>query len=398
MTGDRRPTTPRPADVIVVGTLMLATAGLWYEDYRSIEARPVAALGLRLAAVLPLAWLRIRPWPVLLAVSGAQIVSGFVETGDSISQGPLFVAIAVYGVACYAPAPRSMFALPVGGGAILIALLLSLSGAGGPRARGPVVLVMALVLASAVVGVAWLLGHGRRRIVGDARRLRQLAEQLRAEQEISERRAVHAERARVAADLHDIVAHHVSAIAVQARATADVLADGGNPAGDRLSEIAATADSALVEMRRMLRLLVDPQDPALHGEPSLAHLDRLTRVAETAGCRVAVHVDPAVTATPDSMQICAYRIIQEALTNVVKHASATAVEVDLRCDSSSLTVTIENAPPPPAHRPVEGSGLGIVGMRERVTVFGGDLYAGPRGDGGWRVTATLPTGAEHGFR
>ncbi|MEH1129058.1 sensor histidine kinase [Micromonospora sp. CPCC 206061] len=393
---------PRRVDAVVVGGLALATAGLWYEDYRAVEVEAVAALALRLATVLPLIWLRTRPWPVLLAVAGAQVGCGVVERGDTISQGPLFVAVAVYGVACYTSAPRSLRALPVGAIAVVASLLLSDLDGGGSGPPDPVVVLVLPAVVLCVVGVAWLLGSGRRRIVSDARQLRRLAAQLRTEREISERRAVRAERARIAADLHDIVAHHVSAIAVQANATAELLADGDeSPDGShaRVGRIAVTADAALVEMRRMLGLLADPWDrSAAPDEPSLAHLDRLGRVAEAAGCQLRVNVEPAVTAAPGSLQICAYRIVQEALTNVVKHAGGTTVDVDLRCEAGGLVVTVENGPPAPRHRLVGGSGMGIVGMRERVAVFGGSLRTGRRDDGGWRVAATLPIGTDNGSR
>lgn len=387
--------------MLVVGGLALVTTGLWYEDYRAVDPATVAALLLRLGTVLPLMWLRSRPWPVLAAVAAAQVGSGLAEAGDDISQGPLYVAAAVYGVACYRPAPRSLLAAVVGAGAILVSLLPSLPGTDGFRS-GLVRTAVLTAVASAVVGVAWLLGSGRRRIATDAERLRRLTAELRAEQEISERRAARAERARIAADLHDIVAHHVSAIAVQAHATADLLGGDASArrdhhAGDRVATIAAAADAALVEMRRMLRLLVDPADrPAVPGEPSLAHLDKLVEVAESAGCRVTTNVEPRVAATPHSLQICAYRIVQEALTNVVKHAGGTDVNVYLRRDAHHLIVSVDNGPPAPSHRPVSGSGMGLLGMRERIAVFGGTLRAGQGDDGRWMVTATLPTGAADG--
>jgi signal transduction histidine kinase len=400
--GEPRGSAPRRVDAVVVGGLVLATAGLWYEDYRAVDADTVAALALRLATVLPLIWLRTRPWLVLLAVACAQVIAGLVETGDTISQGPLFVAVAVYGVACYTSTPRSLLALPLGAVAVLASLSLSYLDGSGSEPPGPEVVLVLPAVALCVIGVAWLLGSGRRRIVGDAQRLRLLAAQLRAERETSERRAVRAERARIAVDLHDIVAHHISAIAVQANAIADLLAGGDeDPDGNhaRVGRIAVTADAALVEMRRMLRLLADPGDrPAAPGEPSLAHLDRLAHVAEAAGCRLRVNVEPAVMAVPGSLQIYAYRIVQEALTNVVKHAGGTTVDVDLRCRAGGLAVTVENGPPASRHQQIAGSGMGLLGMRERVAVFGGSLCAGQRDDGGWRVAATLPIGADDGSR
>jgi signal transduction histidine kinase len=235
--------------------------------------------------------------------------------------------------------------------------------------------------------LAWVLGYGRRRIETDAGRLRALNDRLRAEREINARQAVLTERARIARDLHDVVAHHVSAIAVQARSTEEVLRDDTALAG--VTRIADTADTALTEMRRILGLLTGPGEDS-GPEPSLGHVDRLVAAAEAAGCRVTATLDASIGAVPSAIQISAYRIVQEALTNVVKHAGPTDVRVSLRLGEGALTVEVENEPASAAHRSVPGSGRGLIGIRERVTAFGGTPHIGPRPGGGWRVRATLP--------
>jgi signal transduction histidine kinase len=235
--------------------------------------------------------------------------------------------------------------------------------------------------------LAWLLGYGRRRIETDAGRLRDLNDRLRAEREINARQAVLTERARIARDLHDVVAHHVSAIAVQARSTEEVVR--GDPGLAGVTRIAETADTALIEMRRILGLLAGRDEDA-GPEPSLDHVDRLIAAAEAAGCRVMATLDASIAAVPSAIQISAYRIVQEALTNVLKHAGPTYVRVALRIEEDVLTVEVENGPAGGGHRAVPGSGRGLIGIRERVTAFGGTSHAGPLPQDGWRVRAAFP--------
>lgn len=155
--------------------------------------------------------------------------------------------------------------------------------------------------------------------------------------------------------------------------------------------IARTADTALIEMRRLLGLL-SFREQGLAPEPSLSseHLEPLIGAATSAGCRVTYMSDLRARTDPSTgMLISAYRIIQEALTNVIKHAGPVGVRVTVRGDDSRLTIEVENDPAPPGHRSVPGSGRGLVGMRERVAAFDGVLRAGPREDGGWRLCAVL---------
>lgn len=389
MTGDdglmsaHRPVArPTTAEIAIIGCFTLLTVGLWAQ--RGLGPTSLASLALHLLQVLPLAVLRSRPWAVFAVVAGAQVGVGLTES-VMISSGPLFVAAAVYGVACYTTTPVSLAVLPAGA----LALGVPLAWPTGSLDLFTAVAVLAML------GVAWLLGHGRQRMAATADQLRRLTSQLHREQQINQQRAVQAERSRIAADLHDLVAHHVSAIAVQAHATADEMDGTAMPATAGVTRIAATADTALTEMRRMLKLLTTADDRRTAGaEPSLAHLDPLVRVAEAAGCEVTVQVGPEVATAPSAVQVCVYRILQEAITNIVKHAPGTAVDIGIHADSDCMTLTVGNNAPDAAARPVPGSGLGIIGMRERAALFDGILSAEPRADGGWQVTAILPTGTE----
>ncbi len=331
---------------------------------------------------LPLALRRRAPWPVLLAVTVGYAL--YRSTDPMLSLGPLFQAVAVYSVARHTTETWSRAAPVVATVGMLVPEYLV-------RYRvsdlGPVELVVLdAVLVLALFATLWKLGASQRRIRADADALRDLTVRLRAEKEVSAERAAAAERARIARDLHDIVAHHVSAIAVQARATAEIVTPDARHGIER---IGTTADAALEEMRRMIGLLATGPDD----EPSLAHLDRLTAAIDGAGGRVTLVADDSATTAPQAVQVSAYRILQEALTNVLKHAGPTDVGVELRREPTALVLTVRNGCSGSANRPVGGAGMGLIGMRERVAVFGGSLHAGPLPEGGWLVRATLPFGA-----
>lgn len=344
------------------------------------DPAPPAAVLLALLQTLPLVGRRHRPWTVLVVIAAAAFVYRTTEPDPGKTPAPLFLLFAVYAVARYAPSPRSLAAVVIAGTVPLTAEITIHRSAGG---------WIGVTTLFGMPAVAWVLGTGRRRIQSDADRLRDLTHRLHAEQEINARQVVQAERTRIARDLHDMVAHHVSAIAVQAHSTQEVLDDDPRLGRAGLARISATADTALTEMRRILGLLT-PQEEELAPEPSLCHLDRLVRAAESTGCRVTAVLDESITTVPPAVQVSAYRIVQEALTNVLKHAGPTGVQMDVRHNEGVLTIDVQNSPPAPSHRPIPGSGRGLVGIRERVAAFGGTLRTGPLPSGGWHLQATLP--------
>jgi signal transduction histidine kinase len=370
-------------------------ASLWHvlAWVGSAVADPTHPLWVNLAVLclptLPLVWRRIHPMGTFAAV-GAGYLVWYVVTGPDM-RGQIaiaFVGIALYSVARYVPPRRS---LPAAGAmAALLALpdLYGLSREPGPVLRrlllGGVVLAFLLAIPICV----WLLGWGQRRLREDADRLRRLARQLRAEQELNARRAVLTERTRIARDLHDVVAHHVSAIAVLAR-TAEVVFDE-DPAGARgsIGILGATADTALTDMRRLVGIL-NTESCHLAPEASLDHLDQLTRALEVSGCDVVVERYGTTQGLSAAIESSAYRIIQEALTNVRKHAGPTTVRVVLRRTTDLLSIFVENGPAV-AHESLGGSGLGLIGVRERAALFGGTVRAGPLDGGGWSLAVSLP--------
>jgi signal transduction histidine kinase len=397
---------PRVVDALLAGALAAGIVLLrqsigppqWPTAPPLWPAEPAVAVALwalLVAQAVPMLWRRTHPWPVLAAVSVAYVAYELVDPVISFRDGvPL--GFAVYAVARYAPPPASLASVAVAAVAMFGHDVVYRPIAGTPL---PVALRPGIIEVTIAVGAfwgLWQLGRSQRHIHADAAalreltvRLRDLTVRLRAEQRRSAERAVTAERARIARDLHDLVAHHVSAIAVQARATAEVLTEDPALAGRGVAGIGTAADTALLEMRRLLRLLSDGDAPDLAPEPSLAHLRQLADVAATAGCPVELDVSAGAD-VPAAVQVSAYRVVQEALTNVLKHSGPVAVRVAVHRTDRTLTVEVCNGPAAAAHRPIPGAGLGLIGMRERTALFGGTLRAGPRPDGGWQVHATFP--------
>jgi signal transduction histidine kinase len=225
-----------------------------------------------------------------------------------------------------------------------------------------------------VFGVcAWAAG---RAVLARHRRGEQLAE-------LAAREAVAEERLRIARELHDVVAHNVGVIVVQAQAAGGLLDGADDDATQAVRSIEHTGRQALTEMRRLVGLMrAEPNAPL----PSLAQLDALAEDLRGAGMRITVAVSGQPVALPPSVDASGYRIVQEGLTNVLKHAPGARAEVLVAYTAGAveLSVTDDGA------GGARGNGHGLVGVRERVAVFGGELEAGPRPDGGWRLRARLP--------
>jgi signal transduction histidine kinase len=244
-------------------------------------------------------------------------------------------------------------------------------------------------------GVALLLGAVVRERSEAQRRL---AEQETISEAERGRRTLLEERARIARELHDVVAHHMSVITVQAN-TAEYRIDRLSPVvRDEFTSIAATARESLGEMRRLLGVLRNEEARGdLEPQPGLARIGQL--VEATARVRGPVEFTPCEAEVPEAVGLSAYRIVQEALSNVVRHAPGARTRVALSVSEPGpgpgewLTVLVVNGPPPErSGGPLEsgGTGHGLVGMRERVRLVGGTLDVGPLEDGGFRVAARLP--------
>jgi signal transduction histidine kinase len=251
----------------------------------------------------------------------------------------------------------------------------------GEDAGFPGVLLLMVVVAAAAVGDS-------RRQRGEA--LAERDETRQAMVDTLQDQAAMGERARIARDLHDVVAHHVSAIAVQAesaRLTTEDLPDEGRA---HFEAIGQTARDALTEMRRLLGVLREDASAgaARDPQPSLVRLNELVETARAAGTPVTLTLAGTVVTLPPVVDLCAYRILQEALTNVRRHAPGAAVEVLLEYTPDALRLRVSDDGPGAVSPDLDGHGL--LGMRERAIMVGGTLSAGPADGGGFAVEAELP--------
>jgi signal transduction histidine kinase len=241
------------------------------------------------------------------------------------------------------------------------------------------------VALSALQLVAFWLAGVLVRARGQAAALaaRSAALQRQAEQ------AAAAERTRIARELHDIVAHHLSVIVLQAAGARA----SGKPAGPPLAKIENSARQALSETRRLLGVLRDPQEEnGLAPQPGIGDLDALAVSVQAAGLPVNLVISGDRTAAPTAVDVSVYRIVQEALTNVLKHAGPARADVTVGCQPEAVTIEVtDNGAGHPQQQPGP-AGHGLAGMRERAAVFGGELTAGPRPGGGFTVRARLPLG------
>ncbi len=218
-----------------------------------------------------------------------------------------------------------------------------------------------------------------------------LAAELAAEQE---RGVVLTERARIARELHDVVAHHMSLIAVRAETAPYRLEELPESARGEFAEISKASREALTEMRRLLGVLrSEGEHPPVAPQPTLDKLSTLVDTARAAGTPVELRVEGDLAAVPVAAGVSAYRIVQESLSNAARHAAGAPVELWVRRTAEELFLRISNGPGAagPA-RPDDAAGQGVRGMRERANMLGGQLSALPTGDGGFEVRATLPLG------
>ncbi|WP_211269299.1 sensor histidine kinase [Saccharothrix syringae] len=245
----------------------------------------------------------------------------------------------------------------------------------------------------AVLSAAVLIAVGALRGLGQARR--RLVEQERLTAREQDRRAVLEERSRIARELHDVLAHHMSVIAIQAEAAPHRVADPPEPLTAGFALIGAHARDALTELRRVLGVLrADDAEAELAPQPTLRDLPGLAATARDTGLDVTTEVTGRPRPLPPGVEVSAYRIVQEALNNAMRHAPGSRVRIEVDYRPGELRLAVRNGPASTGTTVSSigrgGSGHGLRGMRERVEVLGGELEVGATGDGGHRVTAVLP--------
>jgi signal transduction histidine kinase len=274
--------------------------------------------------------------------------------------------------------------------------------AGGALAVATVATVVALdpeggwtdlISTGAVIGVAWLVGYILRSNANRTAELRERAERLEREREANARAAVAEERTRIAREMHDVVAHSLSVMVVQAEAAEEMIGIDPERARRPLSAVQDTGRAALTELRRMLGVLREIEEgPDLAPQPGLAGLDALVAHVREAGLPVELRVEGEPRPLSPTGDLQAYRIVQEALTNALKHAGPARAHVLVRYEAADLVIEVTDDGR--GYDPdTDGGGHGLIGMRERVAVCGGEMSAGRRAQGGFEVMVRLPIGA-----
>lgn len=338
---------------------------------------------LSLAELAPLLWRRRHAVAVFGVVTAASAVQAAVE--EVPLWGQAGYPIAIYSVARYAPARWGWVALAVGLAGSVVGSWRFLASY---DVTGTAAFASYVITIGTVVVAAWALGTLGRTRSAYVDALVERNEQLNREAAQHARLAAADERARIAREMHDVVAHGLSVIVVQADGARYAAAQDPRAATGALETIAATGREALTEMRRMLGLLRSGDSPA-GPQPGLADLPALVEEACLAGTPVSADLPGRDVTVPDGAALTAYRIVQEALSNVRKHAGPGATATVRVGVGDAVTVEVcddgRGAAAPP-----DGHGLGLVGMAERVAAHDGVLQTGPRLGGGFRVFARIP--------
>ena len=382
----RRVAEPSPGDwLLALAFAAIAEFEIWVEPvFDTGLPGPRAALAvLVLPATLPLAWRQRAPLAVLAIMVAGLLSIGAVGEREQSGLGLMFAVLAaVYSVAAHSGSREALV-----GVAIVI-----LGGAGYEAltwAPGDT-LVDALV-PYLLFAAAWVAGREVRRHRRRAATLADRAVQVEHERDESVRAAIADERARIARELHDVVAHGVSLMGVQAGAARRMLDPAAERPREALLAVERTSREALAEMHRMLGVLRPGEDELeLRPPPELSQLEELVERAGAGGVTVELDIEGERRPLPAGLELSAYRIVQEALTNVRNHAGDARATVVVRYEPSALAISVKDDGPGPGRGRPGGRGHGLIGIRERAALHGGEVRIGAREGGGFAVYARLP--------
>ncbi|MGA3030478.1 MAG: sensor histidine kinase [Candidatus Limnocylindrales bacterium] len=377
------------ADVVMA--VVLTAAGLALADLNNIHLDAIS-VSLLILQTLPIAWRRRNPMRVLFLVGSA--ITAYSLLGYHDSSAGLGVFVAFYTVAANEPRRRATIAAAITACGIFISFAAyaafdSMSG-----------WTSSLTSTYLSFGLAWLIGDNLRVRRAYTRELEERAAELEREREEKAAQAVTEERARIARELHDVVAHYVSVMVVQAAGARRIADKDPIAARGALEAVEAAGRTALAEMRRMLEVL-RADDPGMGPQPGLGELERLIDNVRDAGLPVELSIEGGACCLPAGMDLAAYRIVQEALTNSVKHGGKAAARVTIRYTADTLEIEVTDngrGAAAPLLSSADGGGHGLIGMKERVGLFGGVLEVGPVLTGGYRVFARMPIEADEGAR
>jgi signal transduction histidine kinase len=366
---------PPPSDVVVAAVvLVLSLAQIAVAPISTPLLSVVIALGF----ALPLAWRRVHPIAGALAMTAVWLIptTGFLFLGYVVA------ALMFFSVGAYVRRLDVVVAVSTWAAAVGVVMTLL-----GPEPEPAAIGAVLVVAGPAVAGR--LVAHQRRQTA----LLEELTGRLVQERATAERAAVAEERSRIARELHDVIGHEVTVIALQADAAAAALAKAPDRAAAPVEAIRRSAAEALAEMRRVVGMLRAAEEEDLRPQPGLDDVAALVEQSRAAGARVELTLEPPARPTHASVELAAFRLVQEALTNARRHAPGEPVDVRVLGDDAAVLVEVVNRPVgtvPPPRDPAERSGFGLVGMRERVRLLGGRLDAGPIDGGGYALTARLP--------
>jgi signal transduction histidine kinase len=354
-----------------------------------VGGRDPLRVGLLLLETLPLIGRRRWPIPVLIVTLAATILHAALVEGAVVNES-LGALVALFTVAERYDRRVSVTAVLAVAGAFAAVILA--------RAAGEQIALSGFFQTLLAVGIVWALGDWARTRRRYANAIEENARLQEADREERARRAVQDERERIARELHDIITHHVSVIVIQAGAGLTALERRPDQARTALEAIDRTSRQALTDMRRMLGILGEgpsADDPSRQPMPGLGRLGELIEEVRAAGLPVELSIDGDRRPLDAGIELSAYRIVQEALTNTLKHASGARARVHLGFEDQALEIEVTDQGGSGRRNLGEAGtgGRGLIGMRERVAVFGGDLEAGPY-QGGFRVRARLPIETE----
>jgi signal transduction histidine kinase len=363
---------------------VLLAAGFLVVSLVQVVVAPIAAPAVSVlvagVSTVPLAWRRARPSAAALVGTAVWLIP---TPGGYLLLGYVVAVLLFYSLGAHDPVRWRVVTVTA------VAVLISVVGTLlGPDVWQAAIGAALAVAAPAVAGV--LVAEHR----AQNARLRELTEQLVHERAAAERAAAAEERTRIARELHDVIGHEITVIALQADAAAAALARAPERAVVPVDRIREAAARTLTEMRRVVGLLRDPDegDGELRPQPGLAEIPDLVQEARAGGMDVDLSLCLPAAPPPPSLQLAAFRVVQEALTNARRHAPGAAVRVRVDGDGPALDVEVHSGVGVP-DRSVDGGGHGLVGMRERVRMHGGTLSAGAVPDG-FLVRARLPLPVE----
>jgi signal transduction histidine kinase len=367
----------RVIDAVFVGVLfVIAELSAFLGD----KVQGPRALNALLLGVVSFSFLWRRSYPLVAVCS---VLGGLTFSQLVLTPPPdLFVAVlmlaaASYGAGAHLEGRRGLLGL-----GLAVATVTTLAAIYDP---GDIVFPVAFFCVA-----PWLVGRTLRNHTALARELAEKAERAAHARAEDERRAIAAERSRIARELHDVLAHSLSVMVVQSAAARRIVERDPQRAADAAELVRETGREALVELRHLFGPVRRGEGEALSGPPSILRVEELAGRARAAGLAVKLTIEGAPVDLPAGVDLTAYRLVQEALTNTLKHAGKARAAVTIAYGSDEIVIAVEDDGG--AGGPLdESSGYGLLGMRERVALYGGVLEAGPRDDGGFAVRARLPT-------